>query len=257
MMFNEEPFLDRMDMAAGAGFQAVECLFPYEHPAAVVASRLRAAGLQQVLFNAPPGNWERGDRGTAALPERREEFRNSLNLALEYAEALSCQRLHVMAGIPDPAADLKRCEENYIENLVWAAQQAAPRGIAILIEPLNPFDVPGYFLGSVSQAIDIIGRAVSGNIRLQFDAYHVQMTQGRIVDTFRKNLASVGHIQVSGVPGRCEPDAAQEINYEYFFSVVDESGYDGWIGCEYRPRNGTENGLSWFTPWRIDKAAAS
>jgi hydroxypyruvate isomerase len=250
MMFNEVSFLDRIDMAAQAGFEAVECLFPYAEPASRLAARLRAAGLTQVLFNAPPGNWEGGDRGLAALPHRRDEFRQSLARALDYAATLGCPRLHVMAGIPGAGSSPDRCRGHYIESLVYAAEQAAGQNVTILIEPLNSFDVPGYFLNSIGQAAAVIAEAGQPNLALQFDAYHVQMSQGRIVETFRLNLSMIGHIQISGVPGRCEPDSEQEINYPFLFAAIDGSGYSGWVGCEYRPRGTTAAGLGWLAPWR-------
>ncbi len=245
-MFNEVPFLERIELAARAGFEAVECLFPFVEDADLLAARLKAAGVPQVLFNVPPGDWDKGERGFGALPDRRDDFRKSMHLALRYASVLQCPRIHVMAGIPRAADDLSDCREAFIENLQWASEQAKQHGVTLLLEPLNPTDMPGYFLNSVPQAAEIIAAVDRKNVAYQFDAYHVQMTQGRIIETFKTMLPFIQHIQISGVPGRCEPDAYQEINFPYLFNLIDESGYTGWVGCEYRPRSGTEKGLQWY-----------
>ena len=249
-MFNEALFLERIDLAANAGFSAVECLFPYAERAEVFASRLKLAGLRQVLFNGPPGDWEKGERGFGALPGRQEDFRKSIGLALLYAEALQCPRIHVMAGVPPAGSDLAQCRAAFVDNLQWASEAAEKLAVTLLLEPLNPIDMPGYFLNSVPQATGIISSVGRKNVAYQFDAYHVQMSQGRIAETFTAMLPLIGHIQVSGVPGRCEPDENQEINFPYLFTLIEQSTYDGWVGCEYRPRNGTENGLGWFSKWQ-------
>jgi hydroxypyruvate isomerase len=247
MMFTEAPFLDRFALAAEAGFKAVEFLFPYDHPATEVAARLRGAGLQQVLFNMPPGDWNAGERGLACLPDRQDEFREGVQRALDYAAALGCPRLHAMAGIPAAGLPYATAMATYTANLAWAAETCAAAGVRLLIEPINPVDVPGYFLNSFDLAADII-RALP-QVGLQFDIYHCAMMAGRIVDRARALLPAIGHMQLADVPGRNEPGTG-EINWPFVFARIDEMGYRGWIGCEYRPRAGTEAGLGWFASHR-------
>ncbi|MEA2781393.1 MAG: 2-dehydrotetronate isomerase [Rhodospirillaceae bacterium] len=251
LMFNEMEFLDRFAAARRAGFSAVEYLFPYAYDARILAERLKANGLQQVLFNGPPGDWEGGDRGMAALPGREAEFSRGLGQALAYAETLGCPRIHVMAGIPAPAADLSRCESVYVDNLRHAAAASASAGVAVMIEPLNPTDFPGYFLNSPRQARRIIEAVGAHNLRLQYDFYHQQMAHGALSETFRAHLDIIGHVQIAGVPGRHEPDESQEISFPYILTLLDASGYDGWVGCEYRPRAGTEAGLAWARKYGV------
>jgi hydroxypyruvate isomerase len=251
LMFNEVEFLDRFAAARRAGFSAVEYLFPYAYEARILADRLKANALRQVLFNGPPGDWERGDRGMAALPGREAEFRGCLDQALAYAEALGCPRIHVMAGIPATGADLSRCEAVYVENLRHAAAASASAGVAVMIEPLNPTDFPGYFLNSPGQARRIIEAVGAPNLRLQYDFYHQQMAHGALADTLWAHLDIIGHVQIAGVPGRHEPDESQEIGFPYLLKLLDESGYDGWVGCEYRPRAGTEAGLAWAREYGV------
>ncbi len=250
MMFTEHPFLDRIDAAARHGFAGVEFLFPYEHPAAEIASRLERHGLTQALFNAPPGDWVKGERGVAIFPDRRAEFAAGLDIALSYAKALCCEKLHVMAGIVPVGADPARLEATYVANLQFAADRAAPLGIQILIEPLNPRDMPGYYLMSFGEARDVLAKVARPNAKLQLDLYHRQMTGGGLADATREFWPLTGHIQIAGVPGRHEPDVG-EINYSYLFELIDSLGYDGWVGCEYRPRAATAAGLSWAKPYGI------
>ncbi len=250
MMFTELPFLDRIDAAAGHGFGAVEFLFPYEHPAAEIASRLERHGLTQALFNLPPGDWAKGERGLAIFPDRMAEFAAGLDKALNYAKTLGCKKLHVMAGIIPAGADTAKLEATYIANLQLAADRAAPFGIQILIEPLNPRDMPGYYLMSFGQARDILTKVSRPNAKLQLDLYHRQMNAGGLADATREFWPLVGHIQIAGVPGRHEPDVG-EINYPYLFELIDSLGYDGWIGCEYRPQAGTAAGLGWAKDYGI------
>ena len=257
LMYTEFDFLDRFAAAADDGFKAVEYLFPYSHPADELARRLRRHGLQQALFNLPPGNWEAGERGMAALPGREAEFAAALAKALDYAGALGCPRLHCMAGIVPAGADRAACEATFLANLRLAAPAAAAAGVVLLIEPLNQRDFPGYFLNRNAQARAIIEAIDHPALRLQFDVYHTQMSEGSLAETCRENFALVGHIQVAGVPGRNEPDGGQEINYPYLFRRIDELGYGGWIGCEYRPRAGTRAGLGWAAPFGITASAAS
>ena len=258
MLYNELPFLDRFEAAAADGFEAVEFLFPYEWPAGEIAARLRGNGLRQVLFNAPPGDWTAGERGMAALAGREAEFRTSIETALRYAEALDCPRVHVMAGCIDADADVDRL---YIENLRWAAARFAPSGRDVLIEPLNPRDMPRYPLRRQDQAHRVVEAVGASNAKVQLDLYHCQIVEGDVATKIRRDLPTgrVGHIQIAGVPERHEPDVG-ELHHPYLFAVIDEvsaaCGWDGWVGCEYRPRRGavargTSDGLGWM-PARTD-----
>jgi len=250
MMFNEVPFLDRFERAAIVGFKAVEFLFPYDHPAEEIATRLKRFGLVQALFNAPPGDWAMGERGTALFPNRQSEFVAGIEMAIAYAKALDCRKLHVLAGIVPADADMAVAEATYVSNLQLAADRAAAEGLSVLIEPLNPHDMPGYFLMSFAQARDILAKVARPNVKLQLDLYHRQMTAGRLADSTREFWPLVGHIQIAGVPGRNEPDVG-EINYPHLFELIDSLGYDGWIGCEYRPKAATAAGLGWAKPYGI------
>ncbi len=245
MMFTEVPFLDRFAAAADAGFAAVEFLFPYEHAANDIAQALRARGLVNVLFNLPPGDWAAGDRGMAAIPGREAEFRDSVALALSYAAALSTPRLHAMAGVPPAGADRAACRDTYAANLAFAAAAAAREGVDLLIEPLNPRDVPGYFLSTQADAHAIREAVGAANLKVQMDLYHCQIVEGDIAMRLRRHLPHVGHIQIAGVPERHEPDTG-ELDYAYVFRLLDELGYAGWVGCEYRPAHGTVAGLGWM-----------
>lgn len=259
MMYTELPFLERFEAAARDGFVAVEYLFPYAFAAAELAARLQAHGLQQVLFNAPPGGqddagiaaaWDQGLRGTACIPGREAEFREGVQRALRYAEALRCPRIHLMAGLrPDGVASeaLHAC---YLANLRWAAQQAAAGGLDVLIEPINPRDVPGFHLNRQDEAHRVVQEAGAPNLKVQMDLYHCQIVEGDVATKIRQYLPTgrVGHFQIAGVPQRHEPDVG-ELHYPYLFEVIDEvaaaSGWQGWVGCEYRPRGATSAGLGW------------
>ncbi|MES2185945.1 MAG: 2-oxo-tetronate isomerase [Pseudomonadota bacterium] len=251
LMYTEHAFLDRFDAAARDGFEAAECLFPYAWPAATLAQRLADAGLQQVLFNAPPGDWDNGERGMAALPGREAEFRGKLLQALAYAEVLQCPRIHVMAGIAPAAADAARLHATYVANLVWAAEQAAQAGRTLLIEPINSRDMPGYFLQRQEQAHAVLAEVGSPHLQVQMDLYHCQIMEGDLETRIRRWLPTgrVGHMQIAGVPDRHEPDRG-EVNYPYLFQLLDTLGYEGWIGCEYRPAAGTSAGLGWLRTLR-------
>ncbi len=251
MLFTELPFLDRFKAAADAGFKGVEYLFPYEYAAAEIAGRLTANGLTQVLFNMPPGDWNKGDRGLACLPECRDQFQDGLKDAVAYAKALQCQQVHCMAGIVPPEKGQSAIfRETYIENLKSATKALAKENMRLLIEPINMRDMPGYFLTSTRQALSIIDEVAAPNIALQYDVYHMQIMEGDLTETLTKKLPRIGHIQVAGVPGRNEPDAGSEVNFPHIFSLLDKLGFDGWIGCEYRPRAATVDGLGWFQPYR-------
>jgi hydroxypyruvate isomerase len=251
MMYTEHAFLDRFAAAAADGFRAVEYLFPYEHPAAEIRARLDANGLTQALFNAPPGDWNAGERGIAALPGREAEFRDAVARALEYAGVLGNDKIHVMAGVVPAAAqgaDLARHRACYLENVAHAASAAAARGVTVLLEPINTRDMPGYFLNRQDQAHAICKEIGAPNLKVQFDCYHCQIMEGDLAVKLKRDFAGIGHIQIAGVPERHEPDVG-ELNYPYLFDVIDGLGYTGWIGCEYRPRGGTAAGLGWLKPY--------
>lgn len=247
-MFTEVPFLERFAAAAAAGFEAVEYLFPYDHAPAEIARRLTDAGLQQVLFNAPPGDWEHGERGIAAIPGRDEEFTGAVAHALDYAQALDCAQIHVMAGIAPISAT-----ERYVERIQFAADEAAKHGRTITIEPINSRDMPDYFLAGVPQAMDCLQRIDRPNVVLQFDIYHAQIMHGDITRLLRTCIDAIGHVQIASVPDRQEPDDG-EVNYRYVIDELRSVGYTGWIGCEYFPRSSTTQGLSWLEPYTLNGA---
>ncbi|MDQ2928856.1 MAG: hydroxypyruvate isomerase family protein [Pseudomonadota bacterium] len=246
-MYTEHAFLDRFAAAAKDGFTAVEYLFPYEHPADELAWRLRASGLRQVLFNAPPGDWAANERGLACLPGRQDEFRAGVLRALDYADTLGCPRIHVMAGLIRAGTDRKVLRRTYLDNLAWAATQAAARKVDVLIEPINTRDVPGYFVNRQDEAHAVVAEVGAANLKVQMDLYHCQIVEGDVAMKLRQYLPSgrVGHIQIAGVPQRHEPDVG-ELHYAYLFRVIDELKFDGWVGCEYRPRGSTSEGLGWL-----------
>jgi hydroxypyruvate isomerase len=245
LMFQELPFLDRFEAAAEAGFRAVELQFPYAWPAPQIARRLEQHGLKLVLFNLPPGDWQAGDRGLSVYPQRRGEFMAALGLGLQYAQHLGAPQLHVMAGVLSPDDDLDAARRVYVDNLREAAAAAARHGITLLIEPLNVRDNPGYFLRSCGQAAEVIADVGADNLRLQFDFYHVQISEGDLATRLEEHFALIGHVQVAGVPGRHEPDEG-EVNYPWLFRLLDAWGYAGHVGCEYRPRGVTAAGLRWL-----------
>lgn len=252
MMYTEHAFLDRFGAAAADGFKAVEYLFPYAHPAAELASRLAAHGLRQVLFNAPPGQFEAGERGLACLPGREEEFRRGfLEQALPYAQALRCPRVHVMAGLIPQGTERAPLRALYVENLAWAAARARSAGLDVLIEPINRRDIPGYFLNRQDDAHEIVAEIGAPNLKVQMDLYHCQIVEGDLAMKLRKYLPTgkVGHLQIAGVPDRHEPDLG-EVNHPYLFGLIDALRWQGHIGCEYRPAGATSAGLGWFEPYR-------
>lgn len=248
MMYTEHAFLDRFAAAAADGFKAVEYLFPYEHAAPEIRARLDANGLTQALFNAPPGDWNAGERGMAALPGREADFRDAFGHALEYAAVIGNDKVHVMAGLLPAGADRARHRASYLENLAHAARAAAAQGITVLIEPINTRDMPGYFLNRQDDGQAICKEVGAANLKVQFDCYHCQIVEGDLAVKLKRDFAGIGHIQIAGVPERHEPDLG-ELNYPYLFEVIDGLGYDGWIGCEYRPRAGTSAGLGWLKPY--------
>ncbi|HET9652247.1 MAG TPA: 2-oxo-tetronate isomerase [Usitatibacter sp.] len=245
MMYNEHAFLERFAAAARDGFKGVEFLFPYEHPAQEIRKRLDDNGLALALFNAPPGDWAKGERGLAARPGREEEFRRSIGTALEYARVLGNRTLHVMPGLIAPHEDRARHRDVYVSNLGYAAEQAGSLGITIVIEPINTRDIPGFFLNRQDEAHAVCLDVGAPNLKVQMDLYHCQIVEGDLAMKIRQYIRDVGHIQVAGVPERHEPDIG-EVNYAYLFRLLDELKYPGWIGCEYRPRAGTSEGLGWL-----------
>jgi hydroxypyruvate isomerase len=244
MMFNEVPFLDRFAAAAAAGFEGVEFLFPYEHPAAEIRARLDDAALRQVLFNAPPGDWAGGERGTASLPGRQQEFRDGIQRALDYAGVLGNRLVHVMAGIPPAGLRPGVAAATYVANLAWAAEQAASRGVRLVIEPINHRDMPGFFLNTQAQGAAVVEALGVDRLGLQFDVYHCQITEGDVTKRMEALMPVIAHMQIADVPARNEPGTG-EIGWPYVFATMDRLGYDGWVGCEYRPRGDTVEGLSW------------
>lgn len=249
MNYVEHDFLDRFAAAAADGFRGVEFLFPYAFAATDLRSRLRDHDLAMVLFNAPPGDWENGERGLAALPGRQDAFRRSIDTGLAYAAMLGNRRLHVMAGLcPDPDA-WGRYRDVYIDNIAFAARQARDAGITIVLEAINSRDMPGYFLTRQEDAAAVCADVGAENVRILFDLYHAQIMQGDVATRLRALMPVIGHVQVAGVPDRHEPDDG-ELACPYLFGLLDASGYDGWVGCEYRPRTTMRAGLEWIAPWR-------
>jgi hydroxypyruvate isomerase len=247
-LFTEVPFLERLAEAAHAGFRAVECGFPYDVPAKEIAEQLREHRLEMALFNAPPGDYAAGDRGTASLPGREHEFAAGFVTALRYAQVLGCHRIHAMAGVvPEGADEERRARQRatFVRNLRFACGEAAAQNATVLIEALNPRDAPNYLFSTQAEANSIRMEVGASNLRLQFDLYHTQIVEGDLSDKIRRYLPHVGHIQVAGVPGRHEPDIG-EINYAWIFRLLDELRYDGFIGCEYRPQDSTAAGLPWL-----------
>ena len=248
MLWNDVPFLDRFGEAAEAGFRAVEFLSPYEFQSRELVERARAHDLEVVLFNAALGDWAGGDRGLASIPGREHEFAAEFAGALRYAQALGTQRLHVMAGLLPEGADADeraRRVRTYVRNLRLACEEAAPQGVTVLIEPINPFDMPNYLLSTQHEAHAIRAEVGAPNLKVQMDFYHCQMVEGDLANKFRRWQPHIGHVQIAGVPGRHEPDSG-EINYPFLFRLLDDLRYDGWVGCEYKPLASTTAGLAWF-----------
>jgi 2-dehydrotetronate isomerase len=243
MMFNEVPFLDRFEAAARSGFTAVEFLFPYAYPADEIGKRLRANGLTQALFNLPPGDWDAGEKGFAALPERFADLQQSLRTALPYVQASGVKRVHLMAGIA--SRNDSKAVEAFYRSLACAAEFFAPHGLDVVIEPINPRNVPGYFLNDFLFARDVINDLKIANLKLQFDIYHCQIIHGDVTMRLREMMPIIGHIQIASIPSRHEPDG-EELNYPFIFTELDRLGYGGFVGCEYNPRGKTTDGLGWF-----------
>lgn len=249
MLFNEVEFPARFEAARRAGFSAVEYLFPYAWPKETLAAALGDNGLTQALFNLPAGDWDKGERGMAAVPGRQAAFRESVGRAAEYAQVLGCKTVNCLAGIPDPKEEPKRIRATFVENVRFAADTLKKSGVRLAIEPINNFDIPGFWLNRVALASDIIAETGSDNAYIQYDFYHQQRTGGELVATFKQHQKRIAHVQLADNPGRNEPGTG-EINYPFVLGELDKSGYEGWIGCEYRPRGETAAGLTWMAPYR-------
>ncbi len=245
MLFNEVPFLDRFQAAAEAGFKGVEFLFPYAFDKDAIAERLARHGLVQVLHNLPAGDWDAGERGIACHPDRVGEFQDGVGRAIEYATALGCRQLNCLAGITPAGVDPAKAHEPFGANLRFAAARLHEADIRLLVEPINTYDIPGFHLNRTAQAIALIEEVGSSNLWLQHDLYHMQRMEGELANTIAKHLPKIAHMQIADTPGRHEPGSG-EINYAWLFRYIDQLGYDGWIGCEYKPAAGTREGLGWI-----------
>lgn len=248
MLYNEVDFLDRFEASAAAGFKGVEYLFPYGFAKDELVDRLRSQGLTQVLHNLPAGDWEAGERGIACHPHRVGEFQDGVGRAIEYAAALGCKRINCLAGITPEGSDPTTVREVLVQNLRFAATKLDEEGIVLLAEPVNTRDIPGFYLHNTRQALDIFDEVNSDNLRLQYDIYHMQIMEGDLAPTIEAHLDRIAHVQLADTPGRHEPGTG-EINYPFLFQFLDDLDYEGWIGCEYKPKAGTKEGLSWAEPY--------
>lgn len=249
-LFQEIEFLARFEAAARCGFKGVEFLFPYDHPPDTIAGHLQRHGLTQALFNTPPGDWAAGERGLAAQPGREREFRDGVEKAVEYAKATGCRNLHAMAGLWPEGRDRSEGFSVYAENLRHAADRLADADLILVIEPINTRDIPGYFLNTTGEAAAVLDRVGRPNLKIQLDLYHVQIMEGDLATRMRALAGRYAHVQIAGNPGRHEPDVG-EIHYPFLFDLFDELGYDGWIGCEYRPKGATTAGFGWAARYGI------
>lgn len=248
MMFNEVEFPDRLGAAAAAGFKGVEFLFPYPYEKSQLVDLAGKHGVEVVLFNMPPGDWNAGDRGLACDPGRVAEFQDGVGKAIEYALALGCRQLHCMAGLKPRGVNEDRMRETYLANLRFAGGELAKHGLRLLIEAINPRDMPGCYLTTSRQAFDLMHYAGVPNLSFLYDCYHMQIVEGDLAPTIERNLTRIGHMQIADTPGRHEPGTG-EINYPFLFQHLDKLGYQGWIGCEYRPTTTTAAGLGWAQPY--------
>jgi hydroxypyruvate isomerase len=253
MLFNETAFLDRFAAAARAGFGGVEYLFPYEYEPHRLRALLDEHQLIQVLHNLPAGNWPAGERGIACHPDRTREFAAGVEQAIDYATALGCKQVNCLAGIVPPGVTSNQARGTFIENLRLAAPRLAAAGIKLLIEPINTRDIPGFFLCHTVQAVEIISEAGSDNLFLQYDAYHMQIMEGDLVPTIKRHLPRIAHIQIADPPARHEPGTG-EINFPFVLATIDSLGYSGWIGCEYKPKGRTDEGLGWMQRYQTQAA---
>ena len=245
MLFNEVPFLERFAAAKAAGFEAVEYLFPYAYDKNELAGLLKTHGLKQVLHNLPAGNWEAGERGIACHPGRVEEFRAGVDQAIAYATALGCPQVNCLAGKVPAGVSRDEAHATFVANLKFAADKLKAAGLKLLIEPINSYDIPGFFLNYTAQAAAILDEVGSDNLYIQYDLYHAQRMEGELAATVQKHLARIAHVQLADNPGRNEPGTG-EMNYPFLFRHLDAIGYTGWIGCEYKPKTTTVEGLGWI-----------
>lgn len=248
MLFNEVDFLDRFEAAAKAGFKGVEYLFPYPYPKEQLAEKLEQYGLSQVLHNLPAGDWAKGERGIACLPQRVGEFQDGVGKAIEYAVALGCKQVNCLSGITPLGVAAEKVSEIFAANLRFAADKLKAAGVRLLIEPCNTRDIPGFYLNRSQQALTVIDEVGSDNLKLQYDIYHMQIMEGDLAPTIQRNLERIGHMQLADNPGRNEPGTG-EINYPFLLQFIDKLGYQGWIGCEYKPARTTTEGLGWARPY--------
>ena len=245
MLFTEVDFLERFDAAAKAGFTGVEYLFPYDVEAEAIKARLEANGLEQVLFNLPAGDWAKGERGIACRPDRVQEFREGVDKAIAYARVLGNRQVNCLAGIRPQGHDCASVEKTFVDNLRYAADKLEAAGIRLVMEMINTLDIPGFYLQNTRQALEIRDKVGSANLFLQYDIYHMQIMEGDLARTLENQLAAINHVQLADNPGRHEPGTG-EINYRFLFEHLDRIGYQGWIGCEYKPATTTEAGLRWM-----------
>jgi hydroxypyruvate isomerase len=245
MLYTDLDFMERFAAAANDGFAAVEYLFPYAYESAELAARLKSTGLEQVLFNLPAGDWAGGERGIACHPDRVAEFRTGVASAIEYAKALACTRVNCLAGKVPAGVSYDAAKQTFVGNLRYAAAELEGAGVTLVIEPVNTYDIPGFFLSGTAPALAIMDEVGSPNLKLQYDVYHMQRTEGELAKTFAANVARIAHVQVADNPGRHEPGTG-EINYPFVFEQIDLSGYTGWVGCEYIPLAKTSDGLGWM-----------
>lgn len=248
LMFNEVGFMERFGRAAKAGFKGVEYLFPYEFEAEDIRAELDKHGLEQVLFDFPAGDWGAGERGIGCLPDRVGEFQDGVGTAVEYARTLNCSRLTVLAGKVPEGGDPDKLSQTLVENLQFASKALEGTGITVLLEAINTIDIPGYFVTTTGQSKSLVAAAGAPNVKVQYDIYHMQIMEGDIARTIEANLPQIGHFQLADNPGRNEPGTG-EINYDFVLPYIDGLGYDGWVGCEYKPKSETEAGLSWASKW--------
>lgn len=248
MLFNEVDFLDRFSAARKAGFTGVEYLFPYGFNKQDLVDGLQQNNLTQVLHNLPAGDWDAGERGIATMADRVDEFREGVEQAIDYATALGCKQVNCLAGLAPEGADPAVLKSTFVKNLSYAAGRLGEKGIRLLIEPINTMDMPGFYLSTTTQALDILKAVGSDNLAIQYDIYHMQRMEGDLACTIQNNLSSIEHLQLADNPGRHEPGTG-EINYPFLFSFLDSIGYQGWIGCEYIPATTTTEGLGWLEPY--------
>ncbi len=249
-MFTEHAFPDRFQAAADAGFEAVEVQLPYDFSAEELATRRKAAGVKQIMFNAPPGDMKAGEYGLSGLPGREQEFRDSIGKALDYAAVLECRLIHVLAGIVPDGCSVARCWDTYLENVAWAAEACAPSGVGVLLEPINTVERPGYLVSLTTQAREAVDTIGLDNVGIQYDFHNAQLMEGRITRTLEANIACIRHMQIAGLPDRTPPNEG-EMNYLYLFDLIDRLGYKGWVGCEYRPKGSTIESLDWAKDFGI------